>query len=168
MAQTYTWDVQITGDEVGACCVGTTCSQTTQANCTGTFKGVGVSCTPNPCETGTGACCVDGVCSIKTEANCTGTFKGVDTTCSPDPCGGTACDQQTSQSACETAGCYWYAYPNPFGEQTCHGKPIYIQYLPMIAVGIGALAVVAFLLSGKKQTSYYPPPMYYPPYPGGR
>jgi hypothetical protein len=33
----------------GACCVGTTCSITTQTGCTGIWKGVGTTCTPNPC-----------------------------------------------------------------------------------------------------------------------
>ncbi|MBL8878944.1 MAG: hypothetical protein JNG88_07470 [Phycisphaerales bacterium] len=35
----------------GACCVGATCSITTQAACTGTYQGDGSGCTPNPCVT---------------------------------------------------------------------------------------------------------------------
>lgn len=37
---------------VGACCVGTSCTQTTSATCAslgGTFQGAGTSCSPNPC-----------------------------------------------------------------------------------------------------------------------
>lgn len=83
-----------------------------------------------------------------------------------EPCGITDCDQYTSQgqTACETAGCYWYAYPNPFGEPQCWGTPIFVKYLPYIAVGVGALVVLAALLKRKKTVPYYP---YYPP-PGGR
>ena len=82
------------------------------------------------------------------------------------PCGGTECAQYLTQTECESKGCYWYAYPLPFDEPACFGKPIYIQYLPIIAVGIGTLIVAAALLSTKK-SQYYPPPPYYPP-PGGR
>jgi hypothetical protein len=115
----------------------------------------------------TGACCVGTVCSQTTQANCTGVFKGVGVPCTPSPCGTIACKDNINQSTCETAGCYWYAYPNPFGEPACFDKPIYIQYLPIIVVGIGAIIVVAALLGRKKQTYYPPPPQYYPPY-GGR
>lgn len=43
----------------GACCDGTTCSVKPQCQCQGTgktFKGVGTTCAPNPCDC-TGACC---------------------------------------------------------------------------------------------------------------
>lgn len=58
----------------GACCDATFgCSQSTEANCTGegvTFKGLGVSCDPNPCGCETdedcaateGYCCCNGEC----------------------------------------------------------------------------------------------------------
>lgn len=54
----------------GACCTGTTCSVKPQCQCQGTgqtFKGIGTTCTPNPCV---GPCCVAGVCSLKTVAEC--------------------------------------------------------------------------------------------------
>jgi hypothetical protein len=56
---------------VGACCVGATCSTTTQADCAtaqGTWGGKGTTCTPNPCV---GACCTNGACSLTLAAACT-------------------------------------------------------------------------------------------------
>jgi hypothetical protein len=41
----------------GACCTGTTCAVTPKCKCTGTgqvFKGVGTTCTPDPCAGGGG------------------------------------------------------------------------------------------------------------------
>ena len=79
----------------GACCLGTSCSVTTQANCSGTWTS-GADCDPNPCTLG--ACCVNGTCQTTTDpAACAGlggawhpgatcpTF-----TC-PDPTLGNAC-----------------------------------------------------------------------------
>ena len=40
---------------VGACCRVTSCSQTTEGACSGTWQGAFSSCSPNPCVTG--ACC---------------------------------------------------------------------------------------------------------------
>jgi len=37
----------------GACCVGSVCSITTEANCQGTYQGDGTDCDPNPCPTPT-------------------------------------------------------------------------------------------------------------------
>jgi hypothetical protein len=48
-----------TGTE-GACCEGTTCSVKPQCQCQGAgqrFRGVGTTCTPNPCLCATGRCC---------------------------------------------------------------------------------------------------------------
>lgn len=83
-----------------------------------------------------------------------------------EPCGGEECAQYLTQTECETGGCYWYAYPNPFGEPQCFGQPIFIKYLPIIAIGVGALIVAAALLSRRKTPSYYP--AQYPPSGGGR
>lgn len=68
----------------GACCEGTTCSIKPQCQCQGTgqtFKGIGTTCTPSPCESG--ACCeFDGsayVCRTKTKDACDaagGFFRG--------------------------------------------------------------------------------------------
>lgn len=93
---------------------------------------------------------------------------------SPDEsCGGTTtCSGQTTQAGCEAAGCNWYAYPNPFGEAQCFDKPWFIQYLPIIVVGVGAVVLVAALVSSRKTATpmYYPPmyPPYYPPQYGGK
>jgi hypothetical protein len=73
----------------GACCTGTTCSVRPQCQCQGagqTFKGIGTTCTPNPCV---GPCCVAGVCSLKTVAECAslgGTMQS-GTACSCFTCG---------------------------------------------------------------------------------
>lgn len=117
LSETYTWDVEIQGAGTGACCVGTVCSIKAQADCTGTYKGDGTTCSPNPC--------VSGGCS-KPDCNC------------------------TDKTTCETAGCYWYSYPNPFGTPTCHNAPIYIQYLPFIAGGVAVAIIAVALLSSRK------------------
>ena len=88
----------------GACCEGDVCTVRRGCECQGAgqvFKGVGTTCTPNPCAPGdptaTGACCVGTVCSVKTQADCTadgGAWKGKDTKCSTYPC----------TSGCETPG----------------------------------------------------------------
>lgn len=73
----------------GACCNGTSCTLTTADDCVGTgsvsFKGVGTTCSPNPC--GPGACCYGNnncFCIDGTAAYCQsigGTFKGAGTSC---------------------------------------------------------------------------------------
>lgn len=84
-------------------------------------------------------------------------------------CPETPCSQYANQNECTNAGCYWYAYPNPLGEQSCHDQPWFIAYLPYMAVGIGALIFLAAISSRKKsqpQMIYpYPPPMYQQPPP---
>ena len=48
----------------GACCEGTTCSVKPQCQCQGTgktFKGVGTTCSPNPCVTPCIPCCESGL-----------------------------------------------------------------------------------------------------------
>lgn len=178
MVKTNTWDIQIYGEGAVICwrCNGTTpesqefpagtiCGQgdasgwpyTSQPNCDG------IRCI-NPSGNEGDITCINGF-----KYTCTG--GGWIKKIPEEPCGEEECAQYQTQSTCETGGCYWYAYPNPFGEPACFGKPIYIQYLPLIAVGIGALVVVAALLGRKKTQPYYPP-MYYPPPPyyppGGR
>ena len=55
------WVIRVTYEPVncgpvGACCDGTTCTETSAANCTGVYQGDGSTCSPtNPCLTG--ACC---------------------------------------------------------------------------------------------------------------
>jgi len=75
------------GDPVGGCCTGTSCSISTQADCSGTYLGDGTDCSGDPCAADpTGACCILASCSISTEADCNGTYLGDDTDCSGDPC----------------------------------------------------------------------------------
>ena len=78
-------------DPTGSCCVGSTCSVTTAANCSGTWTNGG-NCSSNPCG-GTdplGACCSGSSCSETTQSNCAGTWiNGGD--CSASPCGGGEC-----------------------------------------------------------------------------
>lgn len=74
----------------GACCNGTTCTQTTQANCTapGVWQGAFTTCQPNACLTG--ACCTDAdfeVCADTNEPGCpTGLFRP-GATCAANACG---------------------------------------------------------------------------------
>jgi len=81
----------------GACCVGTTCSIKTQAQCTGasgTYRGDNTNCDGNPCNsTPQGRCCIDdgysGQCLIREQAQCNslgGTWSGASTTCDGCPC----------------------------------------------------------------------------------
>ena len=74
-------------DPTGACCTGTTCSISSQANCSGTYLGDDTDCSDDPCAPDpTGACCVGTTCVITTEAGCSGSYKGDDTTCSGSSC----------------------------------------------------------------------------------
>ena len=71
----------------GACCTTNgTCTETCQALCIGTFRGVGTSCEPNICR---GACCIPtSGCSERTQTSCTqfqGQFRGLGTTCDSLP-----------------------------------------------------------------------------------
>lgn len=78
----------------GACCNGTTCTQTTEANCVaGNWKGPFTTCNPNACLGG--ACCAgDGLatCTDSSKAECTeGLFlPGVQ--CASSPCADTYID----------------------------------------------------------------------------
>lgn len=74
----------------GACCNGTDCTITSEADCGGVYQGDDTTCDPNPCVS-TGACCAFGTCfdGIE-ELTCVnvfgGTFQGVGTTCALNPC----------------------------------------------------------------------------------
>jgi len=80
----------------GACCIGTTCSIKTQAQCTaqgGTYLGDNSNCDANPCDAiAGGRCCIDdgysGQCKITTLAQCNslgGTWTS-GATCEGCPC----------------------------------------------------------------------------------
>ena len=78
-------------DPTGACCVGTSCSVTTEADCGGTYLGDGTNCSGDPCAPDpTGACCYGTSCAVMTPDQCNntgGTYQGDDTDCNGDPCG---------------------------------------------------------------------------------
>ena len=77
----------------GACCDGATCTLTRPEDCTGTFKGKGEPCEPNPCGCSTDDdCCTTGYYfndggtiygPFDTAAQCASTSYEV---CSPFPC----------------------------------------------------------------------------------
>ncbi len=75
----------------GACCYDDgTCSETTEAGCSGTFYGLGTHCADITCPTHIGACCIGEDCFIMTASECAaagGEYLGDDTTCGPpNPC----------------------------------------------------------------------------------
>ncbi len=130
----------------GACCIGTSCSITTQAACTGTWQGANTTCSPNPCAPPTGACCVNGVCSITTQAACTGSWLGAGTTCTPNNCPqpptgaccvGAVCSI-TTQAACTGSwqGAGTTCSPNPcvcLGDADCDGDVDFFDIDPFVA-----------------------------------
>ena len=66
----------------GACCIGQSCSVTTEANCSGDYLGDGTNCDGNPCYVPpTGACCINESCSVTTEAACSGDWLGEGGSC---------------------------------------------------------------------------------------
>ncbi len=77
------------GGSTGACCDDEgNCTQTTEAGCAGTFRGVGTLCEEDTCF---GLCCQPGCTIHSTPAACAeagGTFQGFGSgpTCDPDPC----------------------------------------------------------------------------------
>ncbi len=120
---------------IGACCAASgSCTETTQAACSGTWQGSGTTCAPtNPCPQPTGACCyANGGCQALTSAACAssgGTYQGNATTCSPNPCPqpplptGACCAtdgtcQTLTSAACSAAG-RTYAGDNT----TCNPNP---------------------------------------------
>lgn len=75
----------------GSCCVGETCSVTTEAACDaagGTWT-QGGDCDPNPCvPSANGGCCIDGECTWITESECEssgGTWLGEGVDCEDEP-----------------------------------------------------------------------------------
>ncbi len=79
-------------DPPGACCNGETCTEVTEASCTGgggAWSGAFSTCNPSPCLTG--ACCTEddyGTCVDTTKAVCAGMqgFFHASTTCASAPC----------------------------------------------------------------------------------
>ena len=87
----------------GACCLGETCSITTQAGCTGVWQGQGTTCTPtNPCPQPQGACCLStGECLVLPKSECWANpgaiWRGAGTNCTDTNLNGMA-------GICETCG----------------------------------------------------------------
>jgi len=72
----------------GACCDGTVCSEKTEAECTGFFRGPFTTCSPDPCVPGT--CCSGNTfetCADSNAADCTNGVFTPNTVCAIDGCG---------------------------------------------------------------------------------
>ena len=87
------------GDPEGACCVGTSCTYGTAADCSamgGSYQGDFVSCTSFPCGGAPeGACCQGEFCSIMTQASCGsegGSYQGDNTVCDATTCDNGGCE----------------------------------------------------------------------------
>ena len=87
------------GDPSGACCVGTSCTYVTAADCSssgGKYQGDFVSCTSYPCGGAPeGACCVGLNCSVMTQSACSaagGGYQGDGSTCSAGACDNGGCE----------------------------------------------------------------------------
>jgi hypothetical protein len=72
----------------GACCPGSgACTITTQAACTGSFRGVNTVCSPNPCPQPLGACCLpDGQCANAPQSQCGSGVWAIGQACTPSSC----------------------------------------------------------------------------------
>jgi hypothetical protein len=108
------------GDPSGACCVGTSCTYGTAADCSaigGTYQGDNVSCISYPCGGAPeGACCQGEFCSIMTQALCGtegGSYQGDNT----------ACDA----SICDNGGCEVGYSPDCMG--TCFEDAVYTDWV---------------------------------------
>jgi len=88
--------------QLGSCCMGTSCTLTTQVNCTGTWTSGGRCSPDNPCQTG--SCCVGLSCTVTTQANCAGTWMS-EGTCSPNPCQTGSCCVGTTCTVTTQANC---------------------------------------------------------------
>ncbi len=87
------------GDPQGACCIGTSCTYGTQADCNasgGTYQGNNVLCSSYPCGGAPdGACCIAGECSVMTQSDCGnfgGSYQGDGSTCTADICDNGGCE----------------------------------------------------------------------------
>jgi hypothetical protein len=128
----------------GACCqTSGACTETLPGDCTGTFSGVGSTCSPvNPCG---GACCDSaGNCSVTIAATCASgssfTSGGV---CSAAFCGGACCDAggvctlAASSAACVGifSGAHTSCFPSPCpapANDACSGAfPLTVNAAPI-------------------------------------
>ena len=74
-------------DPIGACCIGSQCSEMVQVDCNaggGIYQGDGSTCAQANCVAPTGACCIDFNCSITEETSCIasgGAYQGDNVAC---------------------------------------------------------------------------------------
>ena len=87
------------GDPQGACCVGTSCTYGTEADCDsigGLYQGDYISCTTYPCGGAPeGACCIATECSLANASDCSllgGSYQGDTTTCIEGICDNGGCE----------------------------------------------------------------------------
>jgi len=87
------------GDPQGACCIGTSCTYGTEADCAaigGVYQGDYQSCTSYPCGGAPeGACCIADQCSVMTQSDCGnfgGSYQGDGTSCAADTCDNGGCE----------------------------------------------------------------------------
>ncbi len=131
--------VPVINNLLGACCIGTNCSITTQAGCSGTWLGANTTCDANPCNAvPDGRCCIDdgfsGTCRVTEQALCTqlgGTWTAGQNCegcpCLIDPkgacCVGTTCSVVTEAACTAASGSYLGNYTNcnntPCAEGAC-------------------------------------------------
>jgi hypothetical protein len=121
----------------GACCVGTTCGQMTQAGCLsldGTWSGSGSDCANVVCAAGAdGACCLGGYCMVTSEMDCLyneGVFLGASTQCATANCAGlgvppsgACCNSglcvETTEVLCNASGGSWAGIGSECGSASC-------------------------------------------------
>ncbi len=164
--QSYTTEAEcLQACKAGACCEGTTCSVKPQCQCQGTgktFKGVGTTCSPNPC-----LCCNDG-CNPKSGSNCSwcwclcgdgaatyprfinvtisGWYSMIQPITEPGPFGGLTDTGQIRTRQKSVSGTITLTNVDPLVSATCphwrYGNPQTAQRLP---VGVGGMNAIVTL-----------------------
>ena len=128
--------------DVGACCIGSACSLTNTAGCSGVYMGPTTTCTPNdPCAPQNGRCCLaSGACTVVTEATCTANAIGASLTeyvswslggtCTTNLCLGACCTGITcttvGRDQCTASNSYWV-----FGTTCPASGPFCTQPVPV-------------------------------------
>ena len=122
---------------IGACCVNTSCTVTTEADCSGDWLGDGTDCNGDPCYMPpTGACCVNASCTVTTEADCSGYWDGDEY----EDCDGVTCYVPPTGACCVNASCTVTTEADCSGDwlgdgTDCNGDPCYVpptdvRYVP--------------------------------------
>jgi len=136
------------GDPSGACCIGTSCTYGTEADCNasgGAYQGDYVSCTTYPCGGAPeGACCIAGECSVMTSSDCSnfgGSYQGDGSACTAEICDNGGCEAGYSPDCMGT--CFEDAvYTDWVGDGYCDDG----AYIPS-DYGYGGPAGVAIYLN---------------------